>query len=92
MAKNFKDIYDDTGDSSAQNQSFFIKEESVRGTFSIPTGSDFLFTLSGGSTNFSQPRFSSPHRDRCAGGCVVSVCLSVDRSTGTVCTASYIFS
>lgn len=62
MAKNFQEIYDDTGDSSAQNQSFFIKQETVRGVFAIPTGADFLFTLSGGSTSFSQPKFSSPHR------------------------------
>jgi len=62
MAKNFATIYNDTGDSSAQIQSFFIKEETVRGTFAVPVGTDFLFTLSGGSTNFSQPKFSSPHR------------------------------
>jgi len=62
MAKNFQEIYDDTGDSSAQIQSFFVKQETVRGTFVAPTGADFIFTLSGGSTNFTQPRFSSPHR------------------------------
>lgn len=62
MAKNFQEIYDDVGDSSAQIQSFFLKEELVRGQFVAPVGTDFLFTLSGGSTNFSQPRFSSPHR------------------------------
>lgn len=62
MAKNFQEIYDDTGDSSAQIQSFFIKEEVARGVFIAPVGTDFLFTLSGGSTNFIQPKFSSPHR------------------------------
>lgn len=63
MSKNFKSIYDDTGDSSALEQKFFLKEETVgRGTFAIPTDADFIFTMSGGSVNFSQPLVSSPHR------------------------------
>lgn len=62
MAKNFAAIYGSGNPSSALNQSFFLKEESVKGTASIPTGTDFLYTLSGGSINFTQPKESSPHR------------------------------
>jgi len=62
MAKNFAAIYGSGNPSSALNQSFFLKEEAVKGTASIPEGTDFLYTLSGGSVNFSQPKESSPHR------------------------------
>lgn len=62
MAKNFAAIYGGGNPSSALNQSFFLKEELVKGTATIPTGSDFLYTLSGGSINFTQPKESSPHR------------------------------
>lgn len=62
MAKNYKSIYDNTGDSIALNQRFYIKKESARGVLAVPTGSDFLFTLSGGSVNSVQPIESSPHR------------------------------
>lgn len=62
MAKNFADIYNDTSDSIALEQKFFIKEESQRGTFVAPIGSDFIFSISGGTINFSRPVESSPHR------------------------------
>jgi len=64
MAKNFADIYNDTSDSIALEQKFFVKEEvaGARGTFVAPTGADFIFTLSGGTINFSRPIESSPHR------------------------------
>jgi hypothetical protein len=62
MAKNFASIYSGGNDSSALNQSFFLKLETVRGTAVIPTGTDFLFTLGGGAVNFTQPYESSPHR------------------------------
>ena len=62
MAKNFADIYNNTGDSIALEQKFFLKEETSRGTFAIPVGADFLFTLSGGMINFQRPIESSPHR------------------------------
>jgi len=62
MAKNFKSIYDSQNDAIALEQKFFIVEESTRGVFAVPTAADFLFTLSGGSVNFTQPVESSPHR------------------------------
>ena len=62
MAKNFADIYNDNNDSIALEQKFFIKEESLRGTFVAPVGADFIFTLSGGTINFTRPIESSPHR------------------------------
>jgi hypothetical protein len=62
MAKNYASIYNSTGDSSALNQRFFIKQELARGTMAVPAASDYFFALSGGSINFSQPITSSPHR------------------------------
>jgi hypothetical protein len=62
MAKNFANIYNDTGDSIALEQKFFLKEEVTRGTFVAPVGADFIFTLSGGTINFTRPIESSPHR------------------------------
>ncbi len=62
MAKNYADIYNSTADSSALNQRFYIKKESAAGIIAIPTNSDFMFTLSGGSVNSVQPITSSPHR------------------------------
>lgn len=60
--KNFSSIYEGDNDSIALEQKFFIKEETTRGSLEIPTGDDFLFTLGGGSVNFSQPVESSEHR------------------------------
>lgn len=62
MAKNFANIYADNNDSSALEQTIFIKEETTRGDFEAAVAADFLFTLSGGAVNFSQPFESSPHR------------------------------
>jgi hypothetical protein len=62
MAKNFAAIFNGGNDSSALNQSFFLKVETVRGQMAFPVGADFLFSLGGGGVNFSQPFESSPHR------------------------------
>jgi hypothetical protein len=62
MAKNYKDLYNFTGDSVAIEQRFYIKEETTRGSLLAPTNADFFFTLSGGTIEFTQPSESSPHR------------------------------
>ena len=62
MAKNFKDIYDRTGDSIALEQAFFVKLETTKGTLIGPTDTDFFFTIGGGNVNHTQPKQSSPHR------------------------------
>ena len=62
MAKNFKDIYDNTGDSISIEQKYFIKEEPASGTLIGPTDTDFVFTTAGGSIDFSQPNDVSDHR------------------------------
>lgn len=62
MAKNFSSIYGGGNPASALNQSFFVKKETTRGTLVAPVGADFLFSLGGGSVQFSQPMESSPHR------------------------------
>lgn len=64
MAKNFKAIYEGGNDSSALNQLVFISAEGVglRGVPVAPGQTDFLYVLSGGGINYSQPFESSPHR------------------------------
>lgn len=62
MSKNYASIYANTGDSSALNQKFYLKEEIIKGTLAIPAASDYFFALSGGSLAFSQPINPSPHR------------------------------
>ena len=62
MAKNFKSIFDNTGDSIALRQKFFVKEETTKGTMIGPTDTDFFFTQGGGSITHTQPKQSSPHR------------------------------
>lgn len=62
MAKSFSDIYASSNDAIALEQKFFVKEETTRGVFAIPAASDFLFTVAGGTLNFTQPVESSPHR------------------------------
>lgn len=62
MAKNYASIYANTGDSSALNQRFYLKQEAVKGMMAIPAASDYFFALAGGSINFSQPINPSPHR------------------------------
>ncbi len=62
MAKNFAAAYNQTSDSSGIVQSFFLKKETTRGVFNPPTGSDFLFTMAGGSISASQALNSSQHK------------------------------
>lgn len=62
MSKNFAALYASANDSIALDQKFYLKQETTRGTLIAPTGADFLFTLNGGSANFTQPIESSPHR------------------------------
>lgn len=62
MAKNYASIYANTGDSSALNQRFFLKQETTKGTMVVPAAADYFFALAGGGVNFSQPINSSPHR------------------------------
>jgi hypothetical protein len=62
MAKNYADLYNLTGDSTAVEQRFYLKAETTRGDLLAPTNTDFFFTLAGGTIEFSQPSESSPHR------------------------------
>lgn len=62
MAKNFATLYNSANDSSALNQKFFVKEETTRGTFIAPVGTDYLWTKSGGSANSTQPIEQSEHK------------------------------
>jgi len=62
MAKNYAAIYANTGDSSALNQRFYLKEEVIKGSMALPAASDYFFALAGGSLSFSQPINPSPHR------------------------------
>lgn len=62
MAKDFASIHASQNDASALEQKIFIKEESVRGVLADPVGTDFIYTLSGSTVNFTQPVESSPHR------------------------------
>jgi len=62
MAKNYASIYANPTDSSALEQAFYLKEETTSGTIIPVIGTDFLFTLAGGSIEFGQAIESSPHR------------------------------
>lgn len=62
MAKNYASVYASVNDSSALEQAFFLKLETTRGQLIAPTPTDFLFTLAGGSIEYTQPIESSPHR------------------------------
>lgn len=62
MAKNYANIYSTANDAISLEQRFYLKVESTRGVFEAPLGSDFFFTLGGGSVNLTQSIFSSPHR------------------------------
>lgn len=61
MAKNFASNYASVNDSSALEQSFYLKAETTRGTLIAPTPTDFLYSLPG-SIEYTQPIESSPHR------------------------------
>jgi len=62
MTKNFASIYASPNDAIALEQKFFLKEEATRGVLEKPAATDFLYTLPGGSVNFTQPIETSPHR------------------------------
>lgn len=62
MSKNYAAIYNSVNVSIALEQRFYLKEETTRGELQVPVDSDFFYTLEGGSVEFTQPFFSSPHR------------------------------
>lgn len=62
MAKNYASIYASPNDSIALEQSFYLVQETTPGTLQVPLPTSFLFTLTGGQVNFSQPFMSSPYR------------------------------
>lgn len=62
MAKNYAAIYSSGNDSSALEQRWYAKLESIRGVMVVPGDTDFFWTLGGGSIAYSQPQESSPHR------------------------------
>lgn len=62
MAKNYASLYASENDSSALEQSYYLKLETTRGTLIAPLGTDFLYTLAGGAIEYTQPIESSPHR------------------------------
>ena len=62
MAKDYAALHASANDAIALEQKFYLKEESTRGVFATPLGTDFLFTLPGGAVNFTQPIESSAHR------------------------------
>ena len=62
MAKNYASLFNSVLDSSALNQTVYVKKESVNGQMIAPTGDDFMFVLAGGGQNFTQPLESSAHR------------------------------
>lgn len=62
MAKNYADLYNFVGDSSAVEQRFYAKLESTRGQLQAPAGTDYFYTLAGGTVEFQQPYEVSPHR------------------------------
>lgn len=60
--KDYAAIYNNTADSSALEQQWFLALETAKGVLAVPTDSDFLFALSGGSLEYAQPFEVSPHR------------------------------
>lgn len=62
MAKNYAAIYSSSNDSISLEQRLYLKLEGTRGQIAVPTNTDFLYSLSGGGIEFSQPFESSPHR------------------------------
>lgn len=61
MSKNYRDQYAYSGDSIALEQRVYVKQETTRGTLIAPQNTDFIFHI-GGSSEFSQPFESSPHK------------------------------
>jgi hypothetical protein len=62
MAKNYADIYNSSNPAIALEQRFYAKLETSRGTLIAPTGSDFFYTLGGGTIESTQAIETSPHR------------------------------
>lgn len=62
MAKNYAGIYGSGNVSIALEQRWYLKPETTRGELIAPAGTDFFFTLGGGSIEHTQPIESSPHR------------------------------
>lgn len=62
MSKNYKSIYENVGDSSALNQSWYAVLESTRGVMGDPVNESFFYTRAGGSVEHTQPKESSDHR------------------------------
>jgi len=62
LAKNYKNIYDNTGDSVSLEQRYYVKTETSSGTLIGPTDTDYIFAIDGGSIDFSQPNDPSMHR------------------------------
>jgi hypothetical protein len=60
--KNFSTIYNSSNDAISLEQKFFVKAETTRGELVVPGNSDYIFTLGGGSIEYSQSFESSPHR------------------------------
>jgi hypothetical protein len=60
--KNYKSIFDGGNDSTAPNQRFYLKQEVTRGQMIAPEGTDFFFSLNGGTISFNQEFASSEHR------------------------------
>lgn len=61
MAKDYAAYYANENDSSALEQSVYLKLETTRGTLIAPAGTDFIYNLPA-SVSFSQPLESSPHK------------------------------
>lgn len=61
MAKDFSAIYSQ-GDSIGLEYKTFIKEETTKGTFEIPAGTDFIDTLSGTTGSLALPFSPSPSK------------------------------
>lgn len=62
MGKNYKNIFERTGDSVALNQKFYVIPETTKGVMVGPTDSSFFYTKGGGAVTHTQPKQSSPHR------------------------------
>lgn len=62
MSKNFASVYASGNYSSALEQSFYLKLESVRGTLALPVAADYMYTTGGSSIEHTQPIESSPHK------------------------------
>lgn len=62
MAKNYAAIYANTGDSSALEQRWYVKQEVTNGQLNTPANADYFWALPGGSIAFAQPFESNTQR------------------------------